>query len=209
VIPAALSKVFFDGKQAGSVMTAESGENGTFIAYPRWLAGGYSAFTLSPRGCREYGFPKERCETPRAAALDLAIGTLHYCTLSDARRYLVEHDEVVALLGTQAPASNVTHIWTDERGGPQLLRVYQTLQSPSQTIKRIHSIVAGIKERTVLTLWARSRLYGLAVLVPSRSQLPTYRRAVERAGIDKYLPIYVDLGPTAETLASELRRKRN
>jgi hypothetical protein len=121
---------------------------------------------------------------------------------------LVEHDEVIALLGTQAPARNVTHIWTDERGGPQLLRVYQTLQSPIHTVKRIHSILADIKDRAILSLWAEQRLYGLVVLVPSRSQLPAYRRAIERSGTDKYLKVYVGLGPTAETLSSEMRRRR-
>jgi hypothetical protein len=209
VIPLVISAVFFNWKQAaGSVLKLESNDGGILSAYSRWLPGGLSAYTLSAHGCKVFGFPSERSERPGAAALDLALGIPYYCTLAGPRRYRVEHDELVALLGRSAPARNVPHIWTDESGGPQILRVYQTTQNPAQTTKRIHAIVSELRERPILNVWMHQRLYGLAVLVPSSTQLPAYRRAVERAELNKYLPVYVGLGPTAETLATEVRRRK-
>jgi hypothetical protein len=86
--------------------------------------------------------------------------------------------------------------------------VYQVTRDIRYTIKRLADIRETICRNSVLAAWVRDRDYGLACLVPRSQMIVPYRLAIERHGITRMIAIEVMLGPTADTLASELRKRR-
>jgi hypothetical protein len=119
----------------------------------------------------------------------------------------VEHYELIEIFGKNAPARNIAHVFTDEDGEERILRVYQSDQDPANTVKRLREITERIQNHAILPEWVAERRYGVLVLVPTSLQVEPYRRAIARSGLANEIPIQVGLGPTATTLASELRRR--
>jgi hypothetical protein len=141
--------------------------------------------------------------------LDLAIGIAYFCCLAGpVRRYRVERQDLYPFFADESPAANIPHIVSDESDRTALFRVYQATRSAAHTVQRLKEHVEQAKRTPALRPWVTSGDYGFAVLVPSSEKVKPYSVAIDRAGVSKNVPILLGLGPTTETLSSELRKRK-
>lgn len=206
VFAPAVSAVLFGGAEhpCGNVLNSESHDGGPLRAYPRSLPGGMTRWSLSAEGAKRLGLPGSR-ETQ--GAVDLDIGILFACVFSQPRHHRLTLAELRHLFRDDAPAPNIPHIVVDG-DSPYVLRAYQATRDVRYTIKRLGEIQTVIGKNKTLSAWARDRDYGIACLLPSATALTAFRTAIERTPVLRAIRIDVLLGPTAATLAAELRRRR-
>lgn len=207
-LPAVVSRLFFGGKQSGHVLKRFSGESGPLESFPRALPGGLSYVRLSVRGASELSAPKDRAEPLGAASLDQAIGIAFFCCLGDNRRYRIDRKELLPIFGNETPPGNVVHILSVESGAEVIYRIYQAQGSIPHTIQRLREHIAQATLTPAIKPFLETGLYGMAVLSPTSEKLRPLTEAIRRHEIERQAPLLLGVGPTAATLAAELRRNR-
>ena len=129
--------------------------------------------------------------------------------MGPVRRYRVERKELLPFFGQDTPQGNVPHCVSDESGTPVLYRIYLAQGSVSHTLQRAREHVAIARATAAIKPYLESGLYGVAILVPSRERLKPMMEAIRRHELTTLAPIICGVGPTAATLASELRRPQS
>jgi hypothetical protein len=203
---AAVSQLHFGGTrfQSANVLNSLSQANGPLVAHSRKIPGGLSEWVLSSHGAAQLGLQPE---TTNSGNVNPDLGTLDCCVFSEPRHHRLMHEELVRIFGDAAPKPNIVHILTGDEP-PRVLRVYQATRDIRYTIKRLTEIREVTCRHAALAGWVRDWDYGIACLVPRSQMIAPYRQAIERHGITRLIAIDVLLGPTAETLAAELRKRR-
>jgi hypothetical protein len=164
---------------------------------------------LSHRGTALLNAPKERAQPLGAEALNLALGVLYFCCLAGpVRRHRVERNDLVPFFGDDAPPANVAHLLSDEPGHPAIFRAYQATGSFGHTVQRVREHLAQARAAAHLRPWVEAGDYGVCVLVPAEEKVKPCRQALERSGVTRSAAVLCGLGPTAETLAPELRKRK-
>jgi hypothetical protein len=209
-LPAVISRVFMASKQAGHVLNRFAESSGPLVRFPRSLPGGLSYYRLSGRGVALLSTPKDRAEPLGEVALDLAIGVSFFCCMGPSRRYRVERKELLPFFGDRdTPQGNVPHVLSDESGEAILYRVYQAQGADSHTVQRVREHVAATRATPSIKPFLENGLYGFAILVPTSEKLKPIETAIRRHDLQALAPIVVGVGPTASTLAQELRKVRS
>jgi hypothetical protein len=209
-LPAVITQLFFDGRQCGHVLKKLAEEGGPLAAFPRALPGGLTYYRLSHRGTALVNAPKERSQPLGSAALDLAIGLAYFCCLAGpARRHRAERKDLLPFFGdNNTPPANTAHILSDELGHPAIFRVYQATGSFGHTVQRVGEHLSQARGFPAIRPWLEAGDFGVCVLVPAAQKVQPCRSALERSGLTRSAAILCGVGPTAETLASELRQRK-
>jgi hypothetical protein len=210
-LPAIVSRLFFSGKQSGHVLNRFSEASGPLIRYPRSLPSGLSYYRLSQKGVGLLSVSKDKAEPLGATALDLQIGIAFFCCLGSSRRHRVERRDLLPIFGERdAPQGNVAHILSDESGhGSVIYRVYQAQGGAAQAIQKTREHIQSAQAAPTLRLWLESGLYGMAILAPTSDKAKHLADQVRRRDLENLCPILIGVGPTAATLALELRGLRS
>jgi DNA-binding MarR family transcriptional regulator len=201
---AVLSEIFFDRKTPGNAIKKLE-LAGLVQSHQRALPGRLSYLRLTPAGCARLCVPKERARSLGSSAIDLAIAVECFCCLGPARSHKLEHAELRKLFQSAAPPPNVVHVVSESLGYPALCRVFQAATDIPQALKAIRDILDQFQAVPQLREWADAGDYALLVLCPTPDMQAAVRQAVDRQGLSRRMPIQVDLGPTAATLAEALR----
>ena len=166
-----------------------------------------SYLQLSLAGCRHFAVSVSHAAPLRSAALDLAIAIQWACVFGIAEMHRVAHQEIVALLGKDAPANNVPHVIAclGETGEPRLLRVYHALSDLQTCIHHLSELAAAASHRPLLSKWLSTQDYGFLVLCPTQASCNAMRSALHSRGLSETFTFHVELGPMADTLDEALR----
>lgn len=204
---AAVSEILFGGStfQSANVLNAESHAGGPLTAHPRSMTGGFSRWSLSAAGATRLGLPPE---VANSAAVGADIATLFACVFSASpRHHRVTWRENRRIFGDDTPPASIAHLLSNSEP-PCMLRVYLVTRDVRYTLKRLADIRDTVCKNKTLAAWVRDRDYGLACLVPTSQMLVPFRSAIERSPVSRSIRVEVMLGPTPDTLATELRKRR-
>lgn len=205
-LTSSLSRVFLDGKPSGHVLRRLEAKN-LIEVHQRKIPGGISYATLSSQGLKAIGLEPRKPKELGSVALNTCIAVSWYCTLDEVRRYRLLSDEIAELFEAAAP-KNVPHVVTGEFEEPVVLRVHHSLGKIATTKKHVEDFFDVVRTKPGLAPWACSLDYGLVVLCPTETKKEQVKDSFEKANVFARGRLAVSLGPTAETLAECLKRRR-
>lgn len=209
---AVLSKLFFDGQDAGRVLGVlrkdTPGHRPLVKVHSRALKNSLSYATLTAAGFEAAGLRLNRCacEALGPAALSKAIALLVFCCLATHRRHRLDRSELRQAFGANAPPDNVFHIVSDELGWPAIFRVVFATSIDRRQIERINKHVSEARANPAIRPWLEAGDYGLAVLVPWPTKVEATRELIAESRVSSDVPFLVDCGPNAETLPLLLKK---
>lgn len=199
---------FAQGGNGGHVVKRLAAD-GLVELMPRAIPGGISYCRLTLRGAARIDAPKTRAGVLNTAALNSAIAIAYWAYLAgSARRYRLESREVGRLLGGAGPRQNVPHVITDEVGHPAIMRVYLAHGATPNSLAKLRGTIDEALAEPKLRPWIKDRDYGFAALAPTQEACQSLETAIDRAQLRERALVIVGLGPSPETLASTLRRRK-
>jgi hypothetical protein len=208
---AAASEALYGGKNCGQFVRKLSEKPHEYLRiYQRAIPGGLSAFQLTAKSCREFGYPEERSAMPGASATDEAYGTQYFCVFDGPAtntRRRVENKEIEPIIGEKLP-ENVAYIVTDELGHLAVFRIYQPTCSDANAVKYIRDRLTDFMTERALSECIKGRQFGFALLGVTPERVASLTRAIDRANLRNECEILVGLGPDAANLAKALKRRR-
>lgn len=205
---AVLAKLFFDGGDPGRVLGLLA-KRGLVKVDGKSLAGGFVFVTLTPAGYAALGLGvnKRACDPIGPAALSKAVAMEMGCAMGAYPRHRLTRHELVTAFGPDAPPDNVFHVASDELGWPVIFRVVFATSADQRQVERLRRHVEEAKRNDSIRPWLLDGDYGFLVLVPWPGKIEALREAIAKSSVGKDYVVVVDVGPTAETLATTLRKK--
>lgn len=207
LLNAAVSKLFFSGKQAGQIIRRLADE-GLLELFARSLPGGITYAKLTKSGCIRIGAAEKRSRPLSGHALQQAIAILCYCILGSHRRHRLTHAEMKRLYGERAPAANIPHVLLSpaEFGRHIVLRVHFAAGTALDTIKQVKRHLDDIQRNpTLADASGPDGSYGFLLLAPTEASSQSLLQAVERHALREQTIISVAVAPNVDGLAAYLR----
>ena len=202
-----LGRRYLGGKDAGNAIRKLAAKNWLQI-HQRALPGGVSYATLTRQGRRQLGKPDRKVKPLGATALSQAIGLCWYCSLEAKLRDQLLPSELASLsLGSSVPI-NHPHVMEAFDGQPVVLRAYHALSGASAAKRHATSFFEKAENCKTLRPWINSADFGLLVLAPTEQAVAQIEKAFSKQHRFRERRLVIGLGPTADTLASLLRKRR-
>lgn len=210
VLNAAVSRLFFHGKQAGHVIRRLADE-GYLQLFPRTLPGGVTYGGLTRTGCARIGVSEKLSRPWSGYALNQALALVCYCTLGPFRRHRLKHADLKGLLADRAPPPNAPHVLLPEAelGRHAMLRVHFAAGTVHETKKQLRRRIDEAERNPALTAsLGPDGSYGFLLLAPTETGKRSLDQAIQRSGLRNSSLIVVEASPGAEELAAFLRRAK-
>lgn len=200
-----ISAVLFEGKPCGHVLRKLAATNWLEIS-ERAIPGNLSYVTLTQRGYREIGFENRIPKSVSNTVLSAAIAINWYCTLEKERRFWISPSEVIELFGK---SSSVPHILCpQEFGEPVVLRFYHAVGSIRTAKRYVEQFFDSTSSKPSFASALANGSYGLLCLAPTEEKVRQLKEAFFEVDPRPEHRLVVGLGPTDETLAACLRKRR-
>jgi hypothetical protein len=194
------------GQPVGDINRKEEARGRIQIAQ-RALPGAYSYSMLTKTGCEWLGVSTDLAKPLTECQLEEAIALSYACHLDGPRRHRISPKELRAMLSDDAPPDSVPHVVSTESGAPTLYRV--VLAATADTVvRRLRDTDQQLTDGQLLTEWWRQGRYGVALLSPTPEQARAVRRKLADASLPSHWAVIVAVGPTSETFAYCVRRRR-
>lgn len=200
-----LSAVLFDAKPCGHVLRKMAAANLLEIS-ERAISGNLSYVTLTQRGYSEIGLEDRVPKSVSNTVLRTAIALNWYCTLDDQRRFWLSSSEVRELFGKSTSVPHV--LCPQEFEEPVVLRFYHAVGSLRTAKRHAQQFFETTATESRLAPSLANGRYGLLCLAPTVEKVQQLQDTFRGEELLAGHRLVVSLGPTDETLASYLRKRR-
>lgn len=177
-----------------------SKENDTPLGFNR----NHKYFILTGQGAKLIEAPTSRTKSPNEPATDLAV--LWLCSMGKKRFHRVDRQDLLPIVGDDAPRYSVRHVISQEEFGPVIYRVYPATSSkPANVVEYAKKILLKTRKKEALLPIVEVGDYGFAILAPTEDHRLGIQNELRKPDgklppLNRQARFTVRLGPTPQTL---------
>lgn len=181
-----LSRLFFQDRSCACVLNRLI--RGGHLRPQKGLPGNLSHYQLTAKGANLVAVPLDRATPFGSQALHTHLSILWFCCMQGARRYRLERDAVVKMLGEDAPPGD--HCVEDAQPHPRLYRVYAPGPDTAlrNAVREVRERMSQARTRPQVRDWLATHRYAFVVLVETPERRAALRDAF-RSTADQHGPL--------------------